>query len=247
MPLTFEICVEGIDGMLAAQEGGGDRVELCASLLEGGLTPSLGVVREALRLAKVPLMVMVRPRGGDFLYSAVEFASMREDVAALRDLGVAGVVFGCLLPDGRIDAARTRALVEAARPLSVTVHSAFDMVADPDAALETLIECGVDRVLTSGLQPDGVAGAAMLARLHQRAAGRIIILGCGALRPETIGQVRAQTGLTELHFSAPRRVPSGMTYRNPAIGMGGTELDREYWQDVTDPERVRATIAAARA
>jgi len=242
----IEVCVEGIDGLLAAQEGGADRIELCASLLEGGLTPSLGTVRTALRLAQVPLHVMVRPRGGDFLYSEAEFASMCEDVALLRDAGVAGVVFGCLLPDGTVDTVRTRTLVELAHPLSTTFHRAFDMVANANAALDSLIACGVHRVLTSGLQPDATQGAKMLRHLTERAAGRIIVLGCGALRPETISDVHRHAGLSELHFAALRPEPSRMVYRNPSIGMGGTELEREYWHTVTEPSQVRATIAAVR-
>src|SRR5581483_9465296 len=148
--MLFEICVEGVDGAVAAERGGGDRVELCASLVEGGITPSLGTVRATVGAVRVPVMVMVRPRGGDFLYSPLEFASMRDDVAALRETGAAGVVFGCLTSDGLIDEERTRELVAAARPLSVTVHRAFDMTDDPEDALEALIRCGVDRVLTSG-------------------------------------------------------------------------------------------------
>src|SRR5690349_11189989 len=138
----IEICVEGIDGLLAAQQGGADRVELCASLLEGGITPSLGTVRAALKLATVPFHVMVRPRGGDFLYSAAEFETMQVDVEALRDLGVAGAVFGCLASDGTIDEARMSALVRAAGPINVTCHRAFDMTRDPHEALEALIRCG---------------------------------------------------------------------------------------------------------
>ena len=123
------------------RQAGADRVELCASLLEGGITPSFGTVREALRMAKIPFHVIVRPRGGDFLYSDAEFASMLADVAALRELGVAGVVVGCLTADGAIDEARMQALVEAAGPLAVTCHRAFDMTRDPAEALEALIRC----------------------------------------------------------------------------------------------------------
>ena len=129
-PFKIEICVEGIDGLVAAQQAGADRVELCASLLEGGLTPSLGVIRAALQIATIPFHVIVRPRGGDFLYSELEFQSMLEDVKALRDLGVVGVVIGCLTPDGKIDEPRTKALVDAARPMKVTCHRAFDMTRD---------------------------------------------------------------------------------------------------------------------
>ncbi len=242
----IEICVEGIDGAVAAAEGGADRIELCASLIEGGITPSIGTVRAAVAAVSVPVMVMVRPRGGDFLYSEHEFASMLDDVAALRSSGAAGVVFGCLTADGAIDEARTRALVVAARPLSVTVHRAFDMTADPAAALEALVRCGVDRVLTSGQQVRGIDGVGLLAKLVQQAAGRIVVLGCGALDEATIGAVRQQAGLNELHFSAPMGVGSAMAYRNPALAMGGDDPEREYRHTLTDPAQVRAMIAAAR-
>jgi copper homeostasis protein len=241
-----EVCIEGVDDLLAAQQGGADRVELCASLLEGGITPSLGVVRQAVRLARVPVHVMVRPRGGDFLYSDVEFASMLEDVAVFRKSGVAGVVFGCLAPDGTVDETRTAALVKAARPLSTTFHRAFDMTPDPAAALEALIRCGCNRVLTSGQRPDAIAGTAILKGLVAQAGDRIIVLGCGELRPETIARVRCETGLAELHFAALVDQPSPMRYRNPAIAMGGSDAEREYRRTVTDADMVARTIRAAK-
>jgi len=243
----IEICVEGIDGLLAAQAAGADRVELCASLVEGGITPSWGTVRTALELATVPFHAIVRPRGGDFLYSAAEYRSMLADVEALRELGVAGVVIGCLTADGTIDDERMAALVKAAGPLNVTCHRAFDMTRDPFEALEALVRCGVGRVLTSGQRDTAVEGADLLATLVERAAGRIIILGCGALGPDTIGAVRRRTGLTEMHFASLKDVPSGMRYRNPKVGMGGTDLGREYRNTVTDGDLAAATIAAARA
>ena len=251
--MLVEVCVEGIDGAVAAVAGGADRVELCASLVEGGITPSLGTVRAAVAAVSVPVMVMVRPRGGDFLYSAREFATMLEDVAAIRAAGAAGVVFGCLLPDGTIDEVRTRALVDAARsasgtafrPMAVTVHRAFDMTPDPAAALEALVRCGVDRVLTSGQRARGIDGVAVLAALVRQAAGRIVVLGCGDLDEATIAAVRQEAGLEELHFSAPMVVDSAMRYRNPALAMGGDDPGREYRHVVTDPALVRRMIAAA--
>jgi copper homeostasis protein len=246
LPL-IEVCVEGIDGLLAAQEAGADRVELCASLLEGGITPSFGTVRTALELAAVPFHVIVRPRGGDFLYSDAEFRSMLADVASLRELGVAGVVVGCLTADGAIDEVRMTALAAAAGPLAVTCHRAFDMTRDPAAALEALIRCKVGRVLTSGQRDTAVEGVGLLAQLVKQAGERIIILGCGALSPDNIAEVRRTTDLTEMHFAALKDVPSGMDYRNPNVGMGGTDLDREYRNTVTDRYLVAATIAAARA
>lgn len=246
LPL-IEICVEGIDGLLAAQAAGADRVELCASLIEGGITPSLGTVRAALDLANIPFHVIVRPRGGDFLYSEAEYRSMLADVETLRDAGVAGVVVGCLKEDGTIDEDRMTALARAAGPLNVTCHRAFDMTRDPFEALEALVRCGVGRVLTSGQRDTAVEGADLLAALVEKAAGRIIILGCGALAPDTIGAVRRRTGLTEMHFASLKDVPSAMRYRNPKVGMGGSDLDREYRNTITDGDLVAATIAAARA
>jgi copper homeostasis protein len=245
-PFKIEICVEGIDGLVAAQTAGADRVELCASLLEGGLTPSLGVVREALRVATIPFHVIIRPRGGDFLYSELEFATMVEDVRAMRDLGVAGVVIGCLTSDGRIDEVRTKALVEAARPLSVTCHRAFDMTADYREALEALVRCGVDRVLTSGQRDSAIKGVDILRDSQAIADGRIVIMACGGLNAGNIAQVRQATGVDEMHFSAPRTIKSGMAFRNPHVGMGGTAIEREYEITLTDVDAVRATIAAAR-
>lgn len=242
---VIEICVEGIDGLLAAERAGADRVELCASLLEGGLTPSLGTVRVALMKAKIPFHVIVRPRGGDFLYSPDEFVSMVEDVAALREIGVAGVVVGCLTPDGQIDEIRMRELVEAAGPLNVTCHRAFDMTRDPFEALEVLIRLGISRVLTSGQRDTVEEGTALLGELVKRADRRIIIMGCGGLTPGNIGETIQATGLSELHFAALKEVPSEMIYRNPKVGMGGTELDREYRNTITDVALVAKTIAAA--
>ena len=221
-------------------------MELCASLLEGGLTPSLGTVRAAVARLRIPVHVIVRPRGGDFLYSPAEFATMLDDVAAIRAAGAAGVVIGCLRPDGTVDVERTAALAAAARPLSVTFHRAFDMTPDADSALETLIRLGVDRVLTSGQRATAAEGLALLARLHARAAGRIAVMGCGGLRPTTIAAA-ARAGLAELHFSAPVIQDSAMLFRNPALAMGGADAAREYQRVLTDPHLVRATIAAARA
>ena len=243
----IELCVEGIDGFLAAQDAGADRVELCASLMEGGLTPSLATIRAAVKAAKIPVHVIIRPRGGDFLYSETEFETMVEDIAALRGEGVSGVVIGCLTPDGRIDEARTKRLVEAARPMSVTCHRAFDMTADAGEALEALIRCGVDRVLTSGQRDTALEGLAILKAANEQAAGRIVIMGCGALDADNIRAVRDGAGLAELHFAALKTVPSGMAFRNPHVGMGGTEKDREYEVTLTVRDAVRATIAAAKS
>jgi copper homeostasis protein len=243
----IEICVEGIDGFAAAQAAGADRVELCASLLEGGLTPSMGVVRQTLAIAKIPFHVIIRPRGGDFLYSELEYQTMLDDVRACRELGVAGVVFGCLTADGRIDEARMTELTNTARPMKVTCHRAFDMTRDAEEAIEALIRSGVDRVLTSGQRDTALEGLAILKRTHDAARGRIKIMACGALDETNIAAVLKGSAADELHFASPRTIPSGMTFRNPNVGMGGTALEREFEVTLTDTDAVRRTIAAARA
>lgn len=247
LPKAIEICVENTDGLVAAQNAGADRAELCASLLEGGLTPSYGMVREALRVATIPFFVMVRPRGGDFLYSEIEFNSMLEDVKAFRDMGVKGVVAGCLTADGRIDVARMAAIVSAARPMKVTCHRAFDMTRDHVEAIEALVEAGVDRVLTSGRHDTAIQGVDVLKESVAAAKGRIVVMGCGALDASNIAQVLDSTGVDEVHFAALVWEKSPMQFRNPTVGMGGTELDREYSNQVTSEPLVRQVIAAARA
>jgi copper homeostasis protein len=242
----IEICVEGIDAFVAAQSAGADRVELCASLLEGGLTPSFGVIRQAQAVASIPLHVIIRPRGGDFLYSDLEYATMLDDVRTCRDLGVAGVVFGCLTAGGHIDEARMRELTEASRPMKVTCHRAFDMTRDPLEAIEALVRCGVDRVLTSGQHDTALDGIDVLRKVHDAARARIVIMACGALDESNIAAVLAGSGADELHFAALRTAPGGMTFRNPHVGMGGTALEREYQLTLTDPDAVRRTIAAVR-
>lgn len=244
--VTIEVCVENTDGLVVAQEAGADRVELCASLLEGGLTPSWGMVEEAKRLATIPFHVIVRPRGGDFLYSDIELSAMLADVRALRRLGAAGVVVGCLTPAGEIDEARMRALVDAAGPLSVTCHRAFDMSRDVGAAVEALVRCGVERVLTSGQRDTALEGLGTIRATVEAARGRLGVMACGGLDAGNIARVSDETGAPELHFAALRSEPSKMRYRNPGVGMGGTGLEREYINQVTDGTAVRAVIAAAR-
>jgi copper homeostasis protein len=247
MAVTVEICVEGVDGLVAAQEAGADRAELCASLLEGGLTPSLGMVRAALKVATIPFHVIIRPRGGDFLYSELEFQSMLEDVKAMKELGVAGVVIGCLTADGAIDEVRTKALVEAAKPMNVTNHRAFDMTRDAGEAIEALVRCGVDRVLTSGQTDTAEDGVPAMIDTMAAAKGRIRIMACGGLDAQNIGSIYARTRVDDVHFAAPMQVDSGMRYRKLGVTMGGESAEAEFALTVTDPDAVRATIAALRA
>jgi copper homeostasis protein len=242
--ITFEICVDSVDAAVAAQEGGGDRVELCADLLEGGTTPSAGTVQLAIEALRIPVNVIIRPRGGDFCYSATEFEVMRRDVKMVKSWGANGVVIGILNPNGTVDAARTRALVEAARPLSVTFHRAFDVTRDPFEALETLIELKLDRVLTTGQESSALEGLELIAELVRRAGERIIIMP-GGISERTAARIVAGSGAREFHFAALSSVSGRMVHRNPRVFMGGELRPPEYTLSVTDPASVRAVIVAA--
>jgi len=247
--VTLEACVDSVESALSAQAGGADRVELCDNLLEGGTTPSAGLIALCCERLRIPVHVLVRPRGGDFVYSDVECDVMRRDIAVARQHGAAGVVFGVLLPDGAIDVPRTRELVAAARPLAVTFHRAFDFTADPDEALDDLIALGVDRLLTSGQAPKASEGTGTLARLVRRAAGRIAIAAGGGLSEENVLQVVEQSGVSEVHVRATALLESPMSYRPTHLTLTKQPLPNEYDRAVTDPERIRrlATLLRQRA
>ncbi len=239
----FEICANGVESCLAAQEGGADRVELCAGIPEGGTTPSYGEIKVARRLLdRTRLHVIIRPRGGDFLYTPLEVERMEEDIRMCRQLGVDGVVIGCLRADGALDLDANRRLVEAANGMSVTFHRAFDRCRDPRQALMQLIGMGIDRVLTSGQQPTALEGVPLLAELNSLADGRIAILaGCG-VNELNIREIQERTGVHEFHFSARTPVKSRMEYINPDVYMGDKNVD-EGTLMYTSAERVRETIA----
>jgi copper homeostasis protein len=245
MSLIFEVCVDSAEAAMAAQVGGAQRVELCSDLLEGGLTPSHGTIRVARERLQVGIMAMVRPRGGDFCYTDTEFAVMREDLLAAKALGVDGVVLGLLSPDGTVDRERTAALVALARPLPVTFHRAFDVTRDPFEALETLVALGIERVLTSGQEPNVLEGLDLIAKLVKKAAGRIIVMPGGGMTERNAGRIGAASGASELHFASLEPREGRMLYRNPRVFMGGTLRPPEYAQEVTRPESVAAIIAAA--
>ena len=239
----FEVCANGVESCLAAQAGGADRVELCAGIPEGGTTPSYGEIMVARRvLTTTRLHVIIRPRGGDFLYTPLELERMEADIEVARQLGADGVVIGCLHEDGTIDMEANRRLVEKAQGMSLTFHRAFDRCRDPFEALEQLIDLGFDRILTSGQQPKAIEGASLLQKLHQQAAGRIILLaGCG-VNEQTIRSLYDQTDIKEYHFSAREPMKSKMEYSNPEVFMGDPNADEDTLLYTTE-ERVRATIA----
>lgn len=238
-----EVCANGVESCLAAQEGGADRVELCAGIPEGGTTPSYGEIKVARRvLTATRLHVIIRPRGGDFLYTDLEVERMAADIAACRDLGADGVVFGCLKADGTIDMEKNRYLIDCAQGMSVTLHRAFDRTATPEQALEDAIDLGFDRILTSGQQPKAIQGVDLLARLHRQAVGRIILMAGSGVTEHNIAQLHEATGLREFHFSGRESRPSAMQYVNPNLYMGRPGAN-EAALDYTTARRVAATIA----
>ncbi len=237
----LELCLESVDSAMAAERGGADRVELCANLLEGGTTPSAGAIREARARLSIRIHVMIRPRGGDFLYTDAEFASMRHDIRVAKDLGADGVVLGLLHADGTVDVPRTRELVELASPLPVTFHRAIDVSRDLPEALEAIIGTGAARVLTSGGKPSVIEGLSMVAQLARQAGDRIVVMpGCG-IRQENVREVLERTGAREIHIALETGQPSGMAYRRPEISMGGVE-GREYERFLTPQAAVEAVV-----
>ena len=239
MKRIIEICANSAQSCVEAEAGGASRVELCAGIPEGGTTPSYGEIRTAQALTShIDINVIIRPRGGDFLYTEAEIQSMLADIELCKQLGVHGVVFGCLTPEGDIDVPLMRRLKEAAGPLSVTCHRAFDVCRDPFRALEELIELGCDRIVTTGQKADAVQGIPLIAELVKRAAGRIIIMpGCG-VRANNIAQIEAATGAKEFHTSARRVVYSQMTYRNEEVPMGSSAVTSEFETVQTDRREV---------
>ncbi|PPK86701.1 copper homeostasis protein [Neolewinella xylanilytica] len=240
----FEVCLGGVDDVVAAKEGGADRVELCAALVEGGLTPSWGTISAAATVG-IDMMVMIRPRGGDFDYSQREFVSMEDDIIRCRDLGVRGVVIGLLDTDGTIAVDRVRRLLRAAAPLEVTFHRAFDVCRDPHLAMRQLADLGVSRILTSGQQATVPEGTELIRQLIETApAGMTIMPGCG-ITAENLGTVLQATGATEFHATAFRREESRMQHRNDRVYMGIPGLP-EYEREATSAEEVRKFVAVSR-
>ena len=198
----LEICVDHLDDVTVAASAGADRIELCASLELGGVTPGPDLLDRARTLTAIPIMVMIRPRGGDFVYTADEVAAMAESIDHAKDRGVDGVVLGCLTPDGGLDVPSVSCLVARARPLPVTFHRAFDEARDPLPVLDGLIQLGVERLLTSGQAPAATQGKGLIRDLVERAAGRLIVMpGCG-LRASNIREVANATAAVEFHGSA---------------------------------------------
>ena len=240
--ITLEICCGSVDDVFEARAAGADRVELNSALFLGGLTPSIGVV-EAAREAGIPIMAMVRPREGGFCYTRREFDGMVRDTLALAEAGVEGIVFGILTPDGTVDVPRCRILAEAAGNRELVFHRAMDVTPDWRGALDTLIDLGFHRVLTSGQAPSVLFGAPTIREMVAHAAGRIEILPGGGIRPANIAEVVEKTGCTQVHASAGRRRTDTSCLGNQDIHFGGALYPPEDSFSVTDPEKVKNLLA----
>lgn len=236
----IEGCVDCYESAMAAVRGGADRLELCANLAIGGTTPSPFLFEQIHREAGIPINVLIRPRFGDFLYSAEELEEMGEEIARFRTLGADGVVTGVLTPEGELDGESMARLMERAGELHVTLHRAFDMTRDPFAALETAAALGCRTILTSGQARSAPEGSGLLRELRARAAGRIEIMAGAGVKRENIRLLHEAAGICSFHTSARRgAVDSGMRYRKETVSMGLPSLSEyELWR--TDEEEFRA-------
>ena len=243
--VRIEACVNSVESAIEAEAGGANRVELCDNLFDGGTTPSFGAIEAARGALGIDLNVIIRPRGGDFLYSDLELDIMKADVVAARTAGANGVVFGILKADGSVNVEQSQELVELAEPMSTTFHRAFDMCADPLVALEDLIALGIDRVLTSGQRPSAMEGASLARKLVDEAHGRIIVMPGVGIDESNIAELIGLTGATEFHVLAERLVESEMTFRNPDVFKGTDPDQPEFERPVTDSEALRAIVVQA--
>jgi copper homeostasis protein len=242
--LILEVCVDSVDSAIAAERGGAHRVELCSNLLEGGVTPSAGLI-DAVRCAlSIDLYIMVRPRGGDFHYSGDEIDVMERDVVAAKQRGANGIVLGMLKVDGHVDVEGTRRLVDISAPLEVTFHRAFDMSADLSRSMSDVRAAGVHRVLTSGGKQTAVEGAEVLAGLVKAANGAPAIVAASGIDETNVCALIEKTSVRQIHATLRTMVPSRMQHQNGGVSMGASK-GMEYQRLVTDERKVRGLLQAA--
>ncbi|XP_031567091.1 copper homeostasis protein cutC homolog [Actinia tenebrosa] len=244
--VLMEVCVDSVESAMNAEKGGAQRLELCGNLMEGGTTPTPGMLAVIKQNVSIPVFVMIRPRGGDYLYSQQEFNVMKEDLKCLKKHGADGIVFGILNEKGQIDVSRNKELLELSRPLPVTFHRAFDMVKDPKESLEDLIHIGFERVLTSGLDSTVLDGLPVIKELNTQANKRITIVPGGGITERNLERILQGTGVEEFHCSARESSTSLMEYRNSHVFMGGALRPSEFQIKTTSCDRVKAIIKIAK-
>ncbi len=234
-PFTIEIASSDFLTTAAAVQGGADRIELCANLVEGGTTPSYGHIRQCREAFDISICPIIRPRGGDFMYSYAEFDIMKQDIRICRELLCDGVVIGLLQIDGSLDLERIKRLVEWAYPMQVVFHRAFDRCRDPFEAMEQLIGLGVERILTSGQQPTAPEGVELIRQLQEKADGRITIMPGSGVVPDNVRWLAEETGCTEFHASLRGKYASAMGFVHPNFATD----PESYFNNSIDPEAVK--------
>ena len=240
--IELEVCANSVASCIAARTGGAHRIELCAGLPEGGLTPSYGYTEIALNHCDLPIFPIIRPRGGDFLYDEYELDQMQYDIEYFYELGVAGFVFGALTRGGELDLAANARLIEAADGKPCTLHRAFDMVRDPLKSLDEAVRLGFSRILTSGGAATALEGVDVLKELVRAAGDRITIMAGSGVRPENALEIVTKSGVPALHGTLQTAYDSDMIYRNGRISLGGSDGESEYLMKVTDARKVRALL-----
>ena len=242
MKFSLEICVDNVESAIDAQNAGADRVELCNNLMEGGTTPGFGTISSARNNLTIGLHVIIRPRGGDFLYTDLEYDILRREIDKCGECGVDGIVLGILESSGGIDVERTGKLIELARPMSVTFHRAFDMCHEPEKGLEDVISAGADRLLTSGQKNKADEGTELIRKLIRQAKDRIIIMPGSGINELNIATVAKTTGAKEFHLTGRKVIESEMIFRRQNILSGGIPGISEYSRKVADPQMIRSII-----
>jgi copper homeostasis protein len=242
MDCKLEICVDSVESAINAQSAGADRVEFCNNLPEGGTTPDFGAIVSARNNLDIGIHVIIRPRGGDFLYSDLEYDIMRRDIEICGENGVDGIVVGILRTGGNIDIERTAKLIEFAYPMSATFHRAFDMCSDPVQGLEDIIDTGCARLLTSGLKNKALDGIEMIRQLAIQAGERIIIMPGGGIDETNVALIVTACRVKEVHLKGRKTIDSEMIFRRQGIYMGGISGIPEFTRKVADTERIKSMV-----
>jgi copper homeostasis protein len=242
MNFSLEICVDNVESAVEAQNIGVNRIELCSNLIEGGTTPGFGTICSARNNLTIGLHVMIRPRGGDFLYSNLDYDIMKREIECCGECGADGIVLGILLPNGNIDIERTARLTELARPMSVTFNRAYDMSNDPFKGLEDVISAGIDRLLTSGQKNKAEEGLDLINQLIKQAGKRIIIMPGSGINSSNITHIALTTGAEEFHLSGRKVIESEMIYRAQHISLSANTDIPPFSRKVADPDMIRSII-----
>ncbi len=240
--IIIEVCATSIMSAIAAEKGGAKRIELCDNILEGGTTPSAGMIRMATEKLNLDVCVLIRPRGGDFLYNNIEFEQIKQDILIAKQLNADGVVIGILDKDGLVDMVRMEELISLAKPMQVVFHRAFDMCSEPYIVLNQLIELKVDRLLTSGQKNTAIEGAELIRELITIARGRIEIMPGSGINTENFSELIIKTGATNYHLTGRSIVRSGMDYQQNIVLLNSLNKDADYaWQE-TDVNIIREIV-----